>query len=94
MFSFSPAKRKILYAVSLKINTTIYEYLILANNSPESSALGYGLDDRDSRVRFPAEAGNISLHHRAQTGSGAHPASYPAGTREYFRGGKAAGAWS
>jgi hypothetical protein len=23
----------------------------------------YGLDDRDSRVRFPAGAGNFSLHH-------------------------------
>jgi hypothetical protein len=26
--------------------------------------LSYGLDDRGSRVRFPAEAGNFSLHHR------------------------------
>jgi hypothetical protein len=48
--------------------------------SPDSSvgiALGYGLDDCDSRVRFPAGAGNFSLHHRVQIGSGAHPASYP-----------------
>jgi hypothetical protein len=44
-------------------------------------ALGYGLDDRGSRVRFPAGAGNVSLHHRVQSGSGAHPASYPMGTR-------------
>jgi hypothetical protein len=50
-------------------------------------ALGYGLDDRGSGVRFPAGAGNFSLHHR----SGAHPASYPMGTSGYFRGGKAAG---
>jgi hypothetical protein len=27
-------------------------------------------------VRVPAVAGNFSLHHRIQTGSGAHPASY------------------
>jgi hypothetical protein len=41
-------------------------------------ALGYGLDDRGSRVRFPAGAGNFSLHHRCvQNGSGAHPACYP-----------------
>jgi hypothetical protein len=40
---------------------------------------GYGLDDRDSRVRFPAWAGNFSLHHRVQNGSGAHPDSYPMG---------------
>jgi hypothetical protein len=37
--------------------------------------LGYGLDDRGSRVRFPEEAWNFSLHHRVQNGSGAHPAS-------------------
>jgi hypothetical protein len=29
-----------------------------------------------------------SLHHRAQTGSGAHPASYPMGTSGSFPGGK------
>jgi hypothetical protein len=37
-------------------------------------------------------AGNFSVHHRAQTGSGLHPASYPTGTRDSFPGGKAAGA--
>jgi hypothetical protein len=42
-------------------------------------SLGYGLDDRGSRIRFPAGAGNFSLHHRVQNGSGAHPASYPMG---------------
>jgi hypothetical protein len=40
-------------------------------------ALGYGLDDRSSRVRFPAGAGNFSLHHRVQNGSGAHRAPFP-----------------
>jgi hypothetical protein len=63
--------------------------------SPDSSvgiALGYGLNDRCSRVRFPTEAGNFSLHHRVQNGSGAHPASYPMGTRGSFLGGKVAGA--
>jgi hypothetical protein len=44
-------------------------------------ALGYGLDDRGSRVRFLAGAGNFSLHHRVQYGFGAHPGSYPVGTR-------------
>jgi hypothetical protein len=42
-------------------------------------ALGYGLDNRGARVRFPTEAGNFSLHHRVQNGSGTHPASYPMG---------------
>jgi hypothetical protein len=54
-------------------------------------ALGYGLDYRGSRVRFPVGAGNFSLH-RVQNGSGVHPASYPMGTRGFFPGGKAAGA--
>jgi hypothetical protein len=57
-------------------------------------ALGYGLDDRDSRFRFPAKAGNFSLHHGVQNGSESHLASYPMGTRGSFLGGKAAGAWS
>jgi hypothetical protein len=57
-------------------------------------ALGYGLDDRGSRVRFPAVAGNFSLHHSVQNGSGAHPASYRMGTRGSFPEGKEAGACS
>jgi hypothetical protein len=60
--------------------------------SSVGKALGYGLDDRGSRVRFPAGEGNFSLHHRAQNGSGAHRASYPMGTRGPFPGSKAAGA--
>jgi hypothetical protein len=42
---------------------------MLIYNSRDSSvgvALGYGLDDRGSRVRFSAGAGNFSLHHRVQ----------------------------
>jgi hypothetical protein len=53
-------------------------------------ALGYGLDDQGSGIRFPAGAGKFSLHHRVQNGTGAHPASYPMGTRGSFPGGKAA----
>jgi hypothetical protein len=65
------------------------------NESSDSSvgiALGYGLEDRGSSVRFPTGAGNFSLHHCVQNGSGARPASYPMGTRGSFPGGKAAGA--
>jgi hypothetical protein len=40
----------------------------------------YGLDGRMIGVRIPAGFGNFSLGHRVQTGSGAHPASYPVGT--------------
>jgi hypothetical protein len=50
------------------------------------------MDDRGSRVRFLAGAGNFSLHHGVQNGSGVHPASYPMGTRDSFPGGKATGA--
>jgi hypothetical protein len=49
--------------------------------------LGYGLDVWGSRVRFSAGAGNFSLHHRFQNGSGAHPTSYPMGTGGSFPGG-------
>jgi hypothetical protein len=45
-----------------------------------------------SRVRFLAGTGNFSLHRRVQNGSGAHPDSYPMGTRGSFPGGKVAGA--
>jgi hypothetical protein len=54
-------------------------------------ALGYGLDYRGYRVRFPAGTGNFYLHNRVQNGSGAHPASYPMGARGSYPGGKAAG---
>jgi hypothetical protein len=53
-----------------------------------------GLRTGWSEVRIPAGVGNFSLHHRVQTGSGAHPASYPVGTRGFFPGGKPAGAGS
>jgi hypothetical protein len=69
--------------------------VILSVKSRDSSvgiALGSGLDDRGSRVRFSAGAGNFSLHHRVQNGCGAHPVSYPTGTKGSFPGDKAAGA--
>jgi hypothetical protein len=65
-----------------------------SRDSSVGTALGYGLDDGGSRVRFLVGSGNFSLHHRVQTGSGAHPASYSMRTRGSFPGGKAAGAWS
>jgi hypothetical protein len=68
--------------------------LLKSRDSSVCIALGYGLDDRGCRVRFPAGAGDFSLHHRVQNGSGAHPASYSMGTGDSFPGGKAAGAWS
>jgi hypothetical protein len=46
-----------------------------SRDSPVGIALGYGLDDRGSRIRFPVGAGNFYLYHRVQNGSEAHPAS-------------------
>jgi hypothetical protein len=48
-------------------------FSLLSPKSLDSSvgiALGYGLDDRGSGVRFAAGAGNFSLHCHIQTGSG------------------------
>jgi hypothetical protein len=42
----------------------------MSRDSSVGIALGYGLDDRGSRVRSPAGAGNFSLHHRVQNGPG------------------------
>jgi hypothetical protein len=57
-----------------------------SRDSSVGIALGYGLDDRGSKVRFPTGAGNSSLHRRFQNGSGAHPDSYIMGTRGSFPG--------
>jgi hypothetical protein len=54
-------------------------------------ALGYRLDDRGSKLRFPAGAGNFSLHHCVQTDSGTHPSSSPMGIRGLFLGVKRPG---
>jgi hypothetical protein len=66
-------------------------YINKSRDSSVGITLGYGLDYRRSRVRLPGGAGNFCLHHRVQNGSGAHPASYPVGSRGCFRGGHAAG---
>jgi hypothetical protein len=50
-----------------------------------------GLRDGWAGVRVPAGAGNFSLHHRVQTGSGVHKASYPMGTGGFFPGVKRRG---
>jgi hypothetical protein len=78
-----------------ELRTCTMHSFLLSSKSRDSSvgiALGYGLDNRGSRVRFPAGAENFSLHHRVQIGSGAHPVSYPIGIRGSFPGGIAAGA--
>jgi len=44
--------------------------VVTANFWSVTLALGYGLDDLGSRVRFPAGTRNFSLYHRVQNGSG------------------------
>jgi hypothetical protein len=87
-------------AVHLQYSTLLSDFVLCfitvlakywSRDRSAGTALGYGLDDRGSRVRFLAGAGNFSPHHRVQNGSGAHPASYPMGTRVSFPEGKAAG---
>jgi hypothetical protein len=56
--------------------------------------LSYMLDKQGSRAQFLVGAGNFSVHHCIQNGSGAHPTSYPMGTRGSFPGGKATRVWS
>jgi hypothetical protein len=51
-------------------------------------ATGYGWT---ARVQFPEIVTDFSLFQCFETGSRAHPASYPMGTRGSFPGGKAAG---
>jgi hypothetical protein len=68
----------------------IYIYMCVCESRDSSVgiALGYGPDDRGSSVRFPAGAGNFSLHHRVQNDSGAHPAFYTMGTRGWEQSGR------
>jgi hypothetical protein len=95
MFERSKTVRALDHA-AIGTGSNIIYFANYANSSSKNRdrsvgiVLGYGLDDRGSRVRFPAGAGNFSLRHCFQNGSGAHPASYPMGTRGSFPGGKAA----
>jgi hypothetical protein len=54
-----------------------------------SSGSDYELDDRVIEVRSPTEAEDFSCRPCVQTGSEAHPASYPMGTGGSVPGGKA-----
>jgi hypothetical protein len=80
-FGYGLVHMKISVLVSLLRGHIIIIFSSKSRDSSVSIALGYGLDDQGSRVRFPAGAGNFSLRHRVQTGSRAHPASYQMGTR-------------
>jgi hypothetical protein len=52
----------------------------MSRGSSGSIVSDYGLDDRAIEVRSPTGAEDFSSSPGVQTGSGAHPASYPMGT--------------
>jgi hypothetical protein len=59
-----------------------YNYSVISGSEClQTSALAWGF-----RVRFQIGAGNFSLHHLVQTGSGVRPASCTIGTRTSFPG--------
>jgi hypothetical protein len=75
------------------MNYNLYGLVSKSCDSSVGMVLGYGLDDRGSRVRFLGVGGwEFFSSPRVQNGSGAHPAFYPMGTSGSFPGGKAAGA--
>jgi hypothetical protein len=80
--------------LDLRIYLPCQLFLPTSRVSLVSIETGYRLDNQTISVWFLRGAGNFSLQHHVQTGSGAHPASYPVGTGGSFPGGKATGAWS
>jgi hypothetical protein len=75
----------------MKLYMAINMYLHInpwRHGSSGSIVSDYGLDDRAIEVRSPTGA-DFSSSSCVQTGSGAHPASYPMGTGGSFPGGEA-----
>jgi hypothetical protein len=60
-----------------------------SRGSSVNTVSDYGLYDQAIGVRSPTEAKDFYSSLCVQTGSGAHPASYPVGTGSPFPGGKA-----
>jgi hypothetical protein len=75
--------------ISLNVSEPTNSKLIESRGSSVSIVSGYGLHDRATKVRFPAEAREFSSNLCVQTGSKAHPASCTMGTGDPFSGGKA-----
>jgi hypothetical protein len=88
-------REKQLYVFTSAGSVKVSEVFRIAKSSFKTkcvhSKLGYELDDRGSRVRFPAGAGNFSLYHRVQNGSWAHLAYSPVDIGGFYHGGKTAG---
>jgi hypothetical protein len=65
-------------------NINIQNTEFKSQGSSVGIATDYRLDNWMIRIRFPVGAGNFSLQHHEQSGSGAHPASYPMSTGGSF----------
>jgi hypothetical protein len=76
--------------IHISWNFVFVRTLLENRDSSVGIGTGCGLADQMIGVRFSAGAGDFSLHHRVQTGSGPHPASYPTGTRGSLPGSKTA----
>jgi hypothetical protein len=88
MSQLSPIDNIAQYAFIIDLNNIRFSLIKNRDNSV-GLATGYWPEDRGSipdRGKF-----SVSLH-SVQTGSGAHPISYPMATRSSIYGGKAAGA--
>jgi hypothetical protein len=90
MFCAGRRCAEVIMCLTKRVFNSCLPFLNKSRDSSVGIALGYRLDDRGCRVRFPAEAGNFSPHHRLHNGCGANPASYPMGTRGSVPGGEAA----
>jgi hypothetical protein len=88
-----PAHPPFLYnrSDSVRRGVQILKFLVVFQEPGQLSgiALGYGLDNWGFESR--QGLGIFLFTTAVQTGSGAHPVSYPVGTRGSFPGGKAAG---
>jgi hypothetical protein len=77
-------------SICFRILFVLALYLKRSRDSSAGIATGYGMGDREVRVRV--EGKKFSLLHVVQTGSGAHPDSNPMGTVGSFPGNKETGA--
>jgi hypothetical protein len=69
---------------SLRFRSSGENFMLICNSFPRATCPAHivYLD----LIIVPAGTGNFSLRHHVQTGSGAHPASYPVGTGGCFPG--------
>jgi hypothetical protein len=72
----------------IKLNAFIWWALEGEGGASIAQRYSSGLRGGWSGIRVLAETGNFSLHHWVKTGSGAHTASYPMGTRPLSLGAK------